>query len=86
MSIKNYPELVTFDEHLERCYEYICKRINSNGKFNLWTNNPTLVLKRDKFQNEYLDKEYAKSVYKNAWNKILKEEGIEKLKNYYQDY
>lgn len=20
MSIKNYPELVTFDEHLERCY------------------------------------------------------------------
>ncbi len=86
MSIKNYPELVTFDEHFERCYEYICKRINSNGKFNLWTNNPTLVLKRDKFQNEYLDKEYAKSVYKNAWNKILKEEGIEKLKNYYQDY
>lgn len=86
MSIKNYPELVTFDEHFERCYEYICKRININGKFNLWTNNPTLVLKRDKFQNEYLDKEYAKSVYKNAWNKILKEEGIEKLKNYYQDY
>lgn len=86
MSIKNYPELVTFDEHFERCYEYICKRINSNGKFNLWTNNPTLVLKRDKFQNEYLDKEYAKSVYKKAWNKILKEEGIEKLKNYYQDY
>mgnify|MGYP004577604467 FL=1 len=86
MSIKNYPELVTFDEHFERCYEYICERINSNGKFNLWTNNPTLVLKRDKFQNEYLDKEYAKSVYKKAWNKILKEEGIEKLKNYYQDY
>lgn len=86
MSIKNYPELVTFDEHFERCYEYICKRINSNGKFNLWTNNPTLVLKRDKFQNKYLDKEYAKSVYKKAWNKILKEEGIEKLKNYYQDY
>lgn len=86
MSIKNYPELVTFDEHFERCYEYICKRINSNGKFNLWTNNPILVSERDKFQNEYLDKEYAKSVYKNAWNKILKEEGIEKLKNYYQDY
>ena len=86
MSIKNYPELVTFDEHFERCYEYICKRINSNGKFNLWTNNPTLVLKRDKFQKEYLNKEYAKSVYKNAWNKILKEEGIKKLKNYYQDY
>lgn len=50
MSIKNYPELVTFDEHFERCYEYICKRINSNGKFNLWTNNPTLVLERDKFK------------------------------------
>lgn len=86
MSIKNYHELVTFDEHFERCYEYICKRINSNGKFNLWTNNPTLVLKRDKFQKEYLNKEYAKSVYRNAWNKIIKEEGIKKLKNYYQDY
>ncbi len=86
MSIKNYPELVTFDEHFERCYEYICKRINSNGKFNLWTNNPTLVLERDKFQKEYLNKEYAKSVYRNAWNKIIKEEGIKKLKKYYQDY
>ena len=86
MSIKNYPELVTFDEHFERCYEYICKRINSNGKFNLWTNNPTLVLERDKFQKKYLNKEYAKSVYRNAWDKIIKEEGIKKLKNYYQDY
>ena len=86
MSIKNYPELVNFDEHFERCYEYICKRINSNGKFNLWTNNPTLVLERDKFQKEYLNKEYAKSVYRNAWDKIIKEEGIKKLKNYYQDY
>ena len=52
----------------------------------MWTNNSTLVLERDKFQKKYLNKEYAKSVYRNAWDKIIKEEGIKKLKNYYQDY
>lgn len=86
MSIKNYPELITFDEHFERCYKYICERINSDGKFNLWTNNPILVSERDKFQKEYLDKDYAKSVYKTAWDKMLEEEGIDKIRNYYEDY
>ena len=50
-SIKNYPELHTFDEHFERCHQYICKRINDKGKFNLWTNNPILIEKRNKFQS-----------------------------------
>ena len=85
-SIKNYPELHTFDEHFERCYQYICKRINDKGKFNLWTNNPILVEKRDKFQEEYLNKDYARSVYKREWNKIIKDGTYEKIINYYEDY
>ena len=85
-SIKNYPELQTFEEHFERCHQYICKRINAKGKFNLWTNNPVLIEQRDKFQEEYLNKEYAKSVYKKEWNKIIKDGTYEKIKNYYEDY
>ena len=85
-SLKNYPDLITFDQHFERCYEYICKRINSKGKFNLWTDNPTLASQRDKFQEEYLDKEYTKKIYKREWNKISKDGTKEKIINYYEDY
>ena len=85
-SIKNYPELHTFDEHFERCHKYICKRINEKGKFNLWTNNPILIERRDKFQIEYLDKDYARSIYKKEWNKIIKDGTYEKIVNYYEDY
>ena len=85
-SLKNYPELKEFDEHFERCYDYICKRINSNGKFNLWTNNPILVEKRDKFQEDYLDKEYAKLIYQKEWNRIKKDGTMEKIINYFEDY
>jgi uncharacterized protein len=85
-SLKNYPDLATFDEHFERCHEYICKRINSKGKFNLWTDNPTLIEQRDAFQKDYLDKEYARSVYKREWNRISKDGTKEKIINYYEDY
>lgn len=85
-SLKNYQDIETFDEHFGRCYEYLCKRINSSGKFNLWTNNPTLINQRDTFQKEYLDKEYAKSVYKNEWDRISKDGTKEKIINYYEDY
>ena len=85
-SLKNYPNLKTFDEHFERCYEYICKRINDKGKFNLWTNNPILVERRDKFQMDYLDKSFARSIYKREWNKISKNGTMEKIINYYEDY
>ena len=85
-SVKNYLELKTFDEHFERCHSYICKRINDKGKFNLWTNNPILIERRNKFQEEYLNKEYAKSIYKKEWNKISKDGTIDKIKNYYEDY
>ena len=84
-SIKHYPNY-NFDEHFERCHNYICNRINSNGKFNLWTNNPILVEQRDKFQNEYLNKEYAKSIYKDEWDRITKDGTYEKIINYYEDY
>lgn len=69
-SLKNCIELETFDEHFENCYNYICKRINDNGNFNIWTNNPIIIEKRDKFQKDYLNKEYAKFVYKKEWDKI----------------
>ena len=65
-TLKCYPEIKTFNQHFERCYKYICGRINASGKFNLWTNNPILIERRDKFQNEYLDKNYAKKIYKEA--------------------
>ena len=85
-SLKNYPDLATFDEHFERCHEYICKRINSKGKFNLWTDNPILIEQRDAFQKDYLDKDYARSVYKREWNRISKDGTKEKIINYYEDY
>lgn len=85
-SLKNYPDLKTFDEHFKRCYDYICKRINSSGVFNLWTNNPTLTQRRDKFQKEYMNLEYTKSIYKEEWDRISKDGTMEKIINYYEDY
>ena len=85
-SIKNYLELESFEEHFERCYNYISNRINDKGKFNLWTNNPILVERRNQFQEEFLNKKYAKSIYKKEWNKIKKDGTYEKIINYYEDY
>lgn len=85
-SIKNYPELQTFDEQFERCYNYILKRINSSGHFNLWTNNPILIERRNKFEEEYLNKAYAKLVYKKEFERISNDGTIEKIINYYEDY
>lgn len=85
-SLKNYPNLTTFDEHFERCYEYILSRINAGGKFNLWTDNPTLIEQRDNFQKEYLDKVYTKSIYRREWDKISSDGTKEKIINYYEDY
>lgn len=85
-SIKNYEYLTTFEEHFERCYTYTMERINESGHFNLWTNNPILVKEREIFERNFLNKKYAKSVYKKAWEKLLKNPTIEKIKNYYLDY
>ena len=84
-SIKHYPSY-NFEEHFDNCYSYMCKRLNDNGKFNLWTNNPILVERRDRFQKEYLNKDYAKSIYKKEWDKIKKDGTYEKIINYYEDY
>ena len=85
-TLKCYAEIISIDEHFERCYKYICGRINSSGVFNLWTNNPVLVERRDKFQEDYLNKEYARLVYEKEWNKITKDGTYEKILNYYEDY
>jgi len=85
-SLKHYPEFKTFEEHFENCYEYICRRINNNGNFNLWTNNPIMIERRNKFQEDYLNKNYAKSIYKKEWDKISKDGTKEKIIEYYEDY
>ena len=85
-SLKNYPELTLFEDQFDRCHEYICKRINSKGKFNLWTNNPILVQRRDAFQKDYLNKEYTKGIYKKEWDRISSDGTMYKIFNYYEDY
>ena len=85
-TLKCYPNIKTFDEHFERCYNYICSRINKEGKFNLWTNNPILVERRNKFQKYYLNKDYARKIYKEEWDKAKKDGTTEKILNYYEDY
>lgn len=84
-SIKHYPDY-SFDEHFENCFNYMCKRINSGGKFNLWTNNPLFVEKRDKFQEDYMKKDNMKIVYKEEWDRISSDGTKEKIINYYEDY
>ena len=85
-TLKCYPEIKTFDEHFERCHKYICGRINEKGKFNLWTNNPILVERRDNFQKDFLNKEYAKLLYKEEWDRISADGTKEKIINFYEDY
>ncbi len=85
-TLKCYPEIKTFNDHFERCYKYICGRINESGLFNLWTNNPILVERRDKYQKDYLNKEYTRKIYKREWDKAKKNGVMEKILNYYEDY
>lgn len=85
-SLKNYPELTTFDEHFERCYQYMLKRVNTSGKFNIWTNNPIIIEQRNKFETDYFNKEFAKSVYKKEWDRIKNDGTMNKIINYYEDY
>ena len=85
-SLKNYPELTTFDEHFEWCYQYMLKRVNTSGKFNIWTNNPIIIEQRNKFETDYLNKEFAKSVYKKEWDRIKNDGTMNKIINYYEDY
>ena len=85
-SIKNYTELKQFDEQFERCYKYILGRINEQGNFNLWTNNPILIEKRKRFEKDYLNKEFVRKIYKKEWDEICTNGLKEKLQNYYEDF
>ena len=60
--------------------------IEGFGHFNLWTNNPDLMQKRDEFEKNYLNKEYVKKIYSKEWQRILADGTMEKIKNYYLDY
>ncbi len=52
----NYMEYSTFDEHFERCYNYMSKRINNFGHFNLWTNSSLLMKKEINLKKIFLIK------------------------------
>ena len=82
-SIKYYPELVTFEEHFERCYQYILNR--NKYKFNLWTKNLDILKMMDRFRCDFLDKDFAREVYKDEWNYIEKEVLKEKFISFYED-
>lgn len=82
-SIKYYPELVSFDEHFERCYNYILNR--NKIQFNLWTDNKIIEKKMFNFKKHFLDKDYTKKIYKQAWDYIEKNNLKEKILNYYDD-
>lgn len=85
-TIKNYPNLKTFDEIFESCYNYISKRINKTGHFNLWTNNQILVKERENFEKIFFDKEAARNIYKKEYDRISTDGTLEKIINYYEDY
>lgn len=86
-SIKNYPELKTFEQHFERCYDYYVKfRLGGQKHFNLWTNNQTLLKRREKYEKIFFNKEKTKKIYRRQYNKIIKNGIMEKLKTFYIDY
>ena len=49
-------------------------------------NYPFFIQRREKFQKEYLNLEYTKSIYKKEWDRISKDGTMEKIMNYYEDY
>lgn len=73
-------------EHFEFCYNYLLKRINDNGHFNLWTNNPLLMERRAEFETRFLDKPLTRKLYKKEYERISKDGTLEKILNYYEDY
>ena len=85
-SLKNNPGIDLFEEHFERCYQYICKRINDKGLFNLWTNYPVFIAKRNEFQKNFLNKSYALGIYEAEWNRISADGTKELIIGFYEDY
>lgn len=85
-SIKNYPNINTAEGHFENCYQYMSKRINEAGHFNLWTNNPLLLKERENFENMFFDKNIAHDIYCAEYSRIEKDGTLEKIVNYYEDF
>lgn len=85
-STKNYTNLTTCEQHFDRCYEYMSGRITQNGHFNLWTNNPILIERREKFEQEFLDRDYCRKIYAEAYERMSKDGTLEKVLNYYEDF
>ncbi len=85
-SIKNYPELNTFDDHFNRCYEYMLERTQRTGHFHLWTNNPILAQRRDQFERDYHRRDFVYQIYSRAYQKMQQEGIIDKIQDYYEDF
>jgi uncharacterized protein len=84
-SIKNYPNLKTFDEHFERCYQYISSRANENFDFNLWTENKVMRDRLNKFKEEFKDKENTRNIYYKEYKYIEDNDLFYKIQNEYYD-
>jgi len=85
-SIKNYPELSTFNDHFERCYQYMLRRTERTGHFHLWTNNPILAQRRDQFEHDYRQRDLVYQIYFQAYQKMQREGIIAKIQDYYEDF
>jgi len=85
-SLKNYPELQTFDEHFECCYQYMLKRTQRTGHFHLWTNNPILAKRRDQFENDYRQRDLVYRIYRQAYQNMEQTGIIAKIYDYYEDF
>lgn len=44
-----------------------------------------MIKKKDKFQMNYLNKEYTRTIYEKEWNYIITKITKEKIINYYED-
>ncbi len=84
-SIKYYPELKTFEEHFERCYNYIKDRAKENFEFNLWTENKIMRERMNKFAEDFRDKELTRKIYYIEYEKIEKNNLFSKIQNEYLD-
>lgn len=85
-SIKNLPNINDFEQHFNNCYTYISRRLTSDGHFNIWTNNPVLLERRDKFEQDFLNRNYTHEVYQAEFSRITVDGTIEKIKTYYEDF
>lgn len=85
-SIRNYLELKTFEEHFERCYEYMMGRVKGKH-FNLWTEHLELVRQREEYEKVFFNKGAMREVFREQYEKIAGDGTIEKVLNgYYKDF